>query len=80
MLKLMVNTLLFIGFILVQQISGDTPANCTFDDIQGSWLFSESDRSSSKKEICNGSQVVVNKLKVDLLFPDIAIDQYGNKG
>lgn len=79
MLLNLVTGILIIG-VFLPLINGDTPANCTYDDVQGTWIFSESERSSDKSEICNGSQPVVNKIRIDLLFPDVAVDQYGNKG
>ena len=70
----------FLCLIFIGKCSADTPANCTFDDIQGTWVFSESNPSGERTEHCNGSEVVVNKVRVQLLFPDTAVDQNGNKG
>lgn len=55
---------------------GDTPANCTYDDVRGYWLLSESQLT----EDCSNAGPVVNTLKVDLQFPNVAFDEFGNKG
>jgi cathepsin C len=68
---------IIISLNLISLIKSDTPANCTYDDIQGQWIFSESERYSDRKEFCNGSEPVVNKVKIDLLFPDTAVWKSG---
>ena len=34
-------------------VKADTPANCTFEDVQGSWIFYETDRGQDKTTNCS---------------------------
>ena len=61
-------------------ISADTPANCTYEDIRGSWLFSIGQGGYDNTINCSLSFAAVSEFQVDLLFPDIAIDGDGNEG
>ena len=66
---------------ITARINGDTPANCTFDDISGTWILYLGKAGQTNKIDCTDKEIVpVDKLKVQLLFPDIAVDEYGNKG
>ena len=35
-------------------IKGDTPANCTYEDVRGSWIFSVGDGGHTSKLDCTG--------------------------
>ncbi|XP_014668369.1 PREDICTED: dipeptidyl peptidase 1-like [Priapulus caudatus] len=59
---------------------GDTPANCTYEDVTGSWTFQEGNRNHGKTLNCSDAFDPIRKIKVEFLFPDVAIDQYGHKG
>lgn len=60
---------------------GDTPANCTYEDIRGSWTFLEGQRSGgSDLECTNFTGPIFHTLKFNLLFPDVAVDEHGNVG
>ncbi|XP_054160421.1 dipeptidyl peptidase 1-like [Oppia nitens] len=74
------SSILLVAIIGTGYTVADTPANCTFEDIRGVWLFQESETTSDSREVCNGSQPLINKRKIALMFPNIAVDQYGNKG
>lgn len=39
--------------LLTPEILADTPANCTYDDIVGNWIFYESDRGHSSSVDCD---------------------------
>jgi len=66
--------------LLGQGVNGDTPANCTYQDVAGSWIFYESERSGTNKIDCSTGLTIVEKTRVTLSYPDVAVDQYGNKG
>jgi len=61
-------------------VVADTPANCTFGDIQGTWIFYESERSQDSNINCAGVAPVVSKTRVELSYPNLAMDQFGNEG
>ena len=81
--------------LLARGALSDTPANCTFEDVEGSWIFYESERSQGNNIDCskNGisfnrynlsshsiTEAVVNKLRVDLKYPNVVVDQFGSEG
>ncbi|CAL1287405.1 unnamed protein product [Larinioides sclopetarius] len=75
---LFVSALLALLFVFVR---ADTPANCTYEDIRGTWAFYEGERSGNNSVECSKYKgPSVNIFKIELLFPDIAIDEAGNKG
>lgn len=39
--------------LLVDKASSDTPANCTYEDIQGTWTFYEGERGFGSEIDCN---------------------------
>jgi len=67
-------------FLLAGQTGADTPANCTFEDVEGSWIFYESERSQGSTIDCMSKVPVVAKFLVDLKYPNVAVDQFGNVG
>ena len=71
---------LLVLFSFCTKISADTPANCTYEEIRGSWLFSVGQGGYNNTIDCSKEFSVVSKLRVDLLFPDIAMDENGNLG
>ena len=71
---------LLVLFSFFTKISADTPANCTYEEIRGSWLFSVGQGGYNNTIDCSKEFSVVSKLGVDLLFPDIAMDENGNLG
>ncbi|XP_065577934.1 dipeptidyl peptidase 1-like [Artemia franciscana] len=61
----------------------DTPVNCTYEEIKGSWIFYESARIHDGTIDCKefGQRMpVIHKAKIELMEPNIAVDQFGNKG
>lgn len=60
-------------------VLGDTPANCTYDDILGTWTFHIGPTGYDNTLDC-GQFDVNRSLTVQLVFPDTAVDEYGNKG
>lgn len=61
-------------------VACDTPANCTYHDIQGYWLFEESDAIDNREEKCTTMPNVTRKVYVKLEYPNLAVDKFGNQG
>ena len=61
-------------------IEADTPANCTFEDVQGIWTFYVGENGHDNTINCDSSFKVVTELRVHLLFPDVALDDNYNVG
>ncbi|KAK3103808.1 hypothetical protein FSP39_022041 [Pinctada imbricata] len=73
----------FIVFLAVLGcVYADTPANCTYEDVQGMWIFDMGSREHGSSLKCDSpaSFEKVSSLRVNLLFPNLAIDEFGNKG
>jgi cathepsin C len=64
---------------LLTSCAADTPANCTFEDVRGSWTFQLGKGGQDKTVDCTNFDVV-STFQVKLSYPDIATDQYGNVG
>lgn len=60
--------------------AADTPANCTYEDIKGFWMFEESEPTGTRTENCTKMPAVVRKVHVKLDYPNIAIDDLGHVG
>lgn len=59
----------------------DTPANCTWPDIAGTWVFTESERVETRAENCETVQTKsANRVYLKLDFPNVASDNEGNVG
>ncbi|XP_053378228.1 dipeptidyl peptidase 1-like [Mercenaria mercenaria] len=65
-------------------VFADTPANCTYEDIEGKWIFQIGKMGYDNTVNCSGFPSVFNpaesQLTVSLHFPNLAIDQFGNRG
>jgi len=71
------------GLLLVAVIglvACDTPANCTFQDVVGTWTFYETARTAGANIDCSSPKGMVAKLRVSLKYPNLAVDQFGNLG
>lgn len=68
--------------VLTHSVRADTPANCTFEDVQGTWNFYETERNGDRTIDClnNNQATGLQKIQIQLLHPNVAVDQYGNKG
>lgn len=78
------NDLKFVIVVLalaVGSVVSDTPANCTYEDIRGVWKFQEGERKSGSDLNCTDfAGPAAYTLRIELLFPDVAVDEHGNKG
>ncbi|XP_048738617.1 dipeptidyl peptidase 1-like [Ostrea edulis] len=73
--------LVVAGFLsLFAVIYADTPANCTYEDIQGRWMFQIGSRGHDNTIKCDSVASVESTVYVTLKFPDIAVDDQGNIG
>ena len=66
--------------LAVVGVVGDTPANCSYQDVEGSWIFYESERSSDSSLDCSRATDAVHKLRLVLKYPNTAVDEFGNIG
>ncbi|XP_052764132.1 dipeptidyl peptidase 1-like [Mya arenaria] len=80
--KLLWTTLLaaVLMFTVTGPVAADTPANCTFEDIRGTWGFSLTNISGDNSINCTVETKYTRTLKVTLDFPNFAIDEFGNTG
>lgn len=58
----------------------DTPANCTYEEIRGDWVFYIGKSSQDKNIDCSKLTTYQYKFRVTLEYPDVAIDEFGNTG
>ncbi|XP_071084168.1 dipeptidyl peptidase 1-like [Haliotis cracherodii] len=61
-------------------VYADTPANCTYEDVKGTWIFNVGPRDGDRTLNCSTFSSGEETLEVTLYFPDLAVDQYGNEG
>jgi len=72
--------LLFVILACIGIVSGDTPANCTYEDVVGTWTFYESQRTGTKDLDCTTKLGLTHKTSVTLAYPNSVVDQFGNTG
>lgn len=60
--------------------SADTPANCMYEDIRGTWTFYETERDGDYTLNCDEIGPTVYNKTFTLDFPDTATDEIGNHG
>jgi len=65
---------------LVASVRSDTPANCHFKDVVGKWSFMIGDETRDRPFSCSQSQTFDVKYEVDLIYPNVVVDQFGNSG
>ncbi|XP_045180244.1 dipeptidyl peptidase 1-like [Mercenaria mercenaria] len=70
----------FFLSLVVYNCYADTPANCTYEDIRGTWIFSYTQIGGDNKINCSTETDYKSSIKLTLDFPDFAVDQYGNTG
>jgi cathepsin C len=66
--------------VMVCYVHGDTPANCTYEQIRGRWVFSIGEGGHDNKIDCSNLGPVKYSYSLTLDYPDNVIDEFGNKG
>lgn len=72
--------MILFSVFLYDHCTADTPANCTYEDIRGTWIFSYTQIGGDNKINCTAETSYVSTIKLTLDFPDFAMDEYGNTG
>ncbi|XP_076028654.1 dipeptidyl peptidase 1-like isoform X2 [Oratosquilla oratoria] len=65
---------------LVVGVWADTPANCTYEDVRGDWMFYETERTGGPDINCDSMGPIVHKRRISLEYPNVVVDEHGNKG
>ncbi|XP_068228280.1 dipeptidyl peptidase 1-like [Palaemon carinicauda] len=58
----------------------DTPGNCMYEDIKGTWKFYETERNGDNSISCDELGETVHENIFSLEFPNVVIDEQGNHG
>uniref|UniRef100_A0A915K6Y1 Cathepsin C exclusion domain-containing protein n=1 Tax=Romanomermis culicivorax TaxID=13658 RepID=A0A915K6Y1_ROMCU len=78
------SALIFWFCTTITVIFCDTPANCTYENIVGFWTFYEGQRGFGSNLNCDDFPSAQSGLRhyfrVELLFPNLVVDEYGNTG
>ncbi|XP_069189059.1 dipeptidyl peptidase 1 isoform X1 [Procambarus clarkii] len=77
------STMLAAGVVVLCCVAAalaDTPANCLYEDIRGTWTFSETERTGDNTINCDELGPIVHTKTFTLSFPNTAADEYGNEG
>ncbi|XP_010819111.1 dipeptidyl peptidase 1 isoform X2 [Bos indicus] len=61
-------------------VRGDTPANCTYPDLLGTWVFQVGSSGSQRDVNCSVMGPPEKKVVVHLKKLDTAYDDFGNSG
>ncbi|XP_010777822.1 dipeptidyl peptidase 1 [Notothenia coriiceps] len=59
---------------------GDIPANCTYEDLLGTWVFQVSKGGHDKNINCSAAATVESTVTVTLEKPSVSTDELGNSG
>lgn len=71
--------LVILFTVFTSTVLADTPANCTYDDMLGSWTFNLGSNTYDKSVDCTQFQPT-STYNVKLVYPDVVVDQYGSQG
>ncbi|XP_064114817.1 dipeptidyl peptidase 1-like isoform X2 [Macrobrachium nipponense] len=72
--------LVIIFFACVGLSMADTPANCLYEDIRGTWKLHETERNGNHSISCDELGEIVHENTFTLEFPDVVKDELGNQG
>ena len=76
----MLAVLFLLALSLFPCCLADTPANCSYEEIMGTWEFHLGASGQDNTVDCSQQFQVSKILTVQLQYPDVASDQEGNKG
>jgi len=74
------HSLILLTYLFATHVNCDTPADCRYEDIQGRWLFSITNTGHKQGVDCSKIGPVNIRYVIDLNYPDLAVDQFGNAG
>ena len=69
-----------IFLLILSSARGDTPANCHFKDIIGKWNLMIGEETRDRPFHCSTAKTFDINYQVDLIYPNVAVDQFGNAG
>ncbi|XP_030633069.1 dipeptidyl peptidase 1 isoform X2 [Chanos chanos] len=72
--------LVCLFFIWVEDSFCDTPANCTYEDLLGTWIFQVSNVGQDRSINCSTMGTPVRSVTVHLQKLSVAVDDVGNTG
>lgn len=74
------SVLLCVLLVWVEAGQADTPANCTYEDLLGTWVFQVSKGGQEKTINCSAEAVGESSVTVTLEKLSVATDELGNTG
>ncbi|XP_062328610.1 dipeptidyl peptidase 1 [Osmerus eperlanus] len=72
--------LVCVLLLWVEGSVGDTPANCSYEDLLGTWVFQVSKGGLDKTVNCSQMGAAVKTVTVDLQKLSVSLDDLGNTG
>ncbi|KRY52559.1 Dipeptidyl peptidase 1 [Trichinella britovi] len=75
------NRILAAIFALILSTEADIPVSCYFEDVAGTWKFQESGYSTKGPATCENAIMDFSRQNIiQLLYPNVALDKFGNRG
>ncbi|XP_043206695.1 dipeptidyl peptidase 1-like isoform X2 [Amphibalanus amphitrite] len=76
----MLRTAVLSLLLAAAAVRADTPANCSYSDIQGEWLFYSSEPTGDSSIQCDDATPMDTVIALSLQAPNTVVDTYGNVG
>ncbi|XP_042217952.1 dipeptidyl peptidase 1-like isoform X2 [Homarus americanus] len=73
-------TRVVLALCCVAAALADTPANCLYEDVRGTWTFSETERTGDHTINCDELGPIAHTKTFTLSFPNVAKDELNNEG
>ncbi|XP_069186066.1 dipeptidyl peptidase 1 isoform X2 [Procambarus clarkii] len=73
-------TLLLVVGVGVAVAGAHTPASCLYEDIRGTWVLTETERTEDHTITCDELGTTPHTKTFTLSFPNTAVDEIGNQG